>query len=178
MHAVWKRKLKFQVLSFNSSDRCRGTIVYTKYFELNACVLCFIKRQKRSPFFLVPTDIYFMRFHTFQNPVFRPSYGMNKTIPDVSGPCRSLVQIWLYSMHILIWSLNKFCRFLSLLMLCNDPYFTLLFKWPVLFLKHVWISKSLSSGLNRGISLCVSILARAYVYFSVLSSFDHIWGLF
>jgi len=31
---------------------------------------------------------------------------------------------------------------------------------------------SLLTGLNRGISLCVSILARAYVYFSVLSSFD------
>lgn len=51
MHAVCKRKFKFQVLPFNSSDRCRGTIVHTKCFELNACVLCFIKMQTRSPFF-------------------------------------------------------------------------------------------------------------------------------
>lgn len=66
MHAVRKRKFKFQVLPFNSSDRCQGTIVHTKCFELNACVLCFIKMQNRSPFFLAPTDIYFIRFHTFQ----------------------------------------------------------------------------------------------------------------
>lgn len=48
MHAVCKRKFKFQVLPFNSSDRCRGTLVHTKCFELNACVLCFIKMQNRS----------------------------------------------------------------------------------------------------------------------------------
>lgn len=137
------------------------------------CVL--LKGKTGHPFYSTSWYL-FHQIPYISSPVFRPSYGMNKTIPDISGPCRSLVLIWLYSMHIMIWCLKKLCRFLSLLMLCNGPYFTLLFKWPVLFLKHVWMQHS-SAGLNRGISLCVSILARACVYFSVLSSFDHIWGL-
>lgn len=53
-------------------------------------VYCVLLKGKRGHLFLVPTDIYFIRFHMFQSPVFRPSYGMNKTIPDISGPCRSL----------------------------------------------------------------------------------------
>lgn len=113
-------KLKFQVLSFNSSDRCRGTIVYTKCFEFNAFVLCCIKRQNRSPFF--GTNWYlFHQIPYVSSPVFRPSHDMNKSIPDINGPCRSLVKICLYSIDILIWDLNKFCRFLSLLMFCNGP---------------------------------------------------------
>lgn len=125
MHAVYKRKFKFQVLPLRSSDRCRGTIVHTKCFELNACVLCFIKMQNRSPFFQY-NWLLFHQIPYISSPVFRPSYGMNKITLDVSGPFRALVQIWLYSTPTLICCLNKFCRFLSLLMFFNCAYFILL----------------------------------------------------
>lgn len=116
MCAVCRRKFKFQVLLFNSSDRCWGTNVHTKCFELNACVLCFIKMQNRSPFF--STNWYlFHQIPYITSPVFRPSYSMNKTTSDVSGPFKSLVQIWRYSIPILIWCLNIFCKFLSLIAL-------------------------------------------------------------
>lgn len=75
------------------------------------CVL--LKCKTSHPFF--STNWYlFHQIPYISSPVFRPSYGMNKITPDVSGPFRSLVQIWLYRTPILIWCLNTFCRFLSL----------------------------------------------------------------